>query len=93
MNKNEAEAIASLKNCLVDTKNWFVANNFKVNDGKNQLMYFSPRKEFNPSFHLSLGPVLVEPSSSVKSLGIIFDSKMSMEQRTNAVARSIYFHV
>ena len=93
VSKNEIEAMISLRNCLTDAMDWFVANNFKVNDDKTHLMYFTPRKEFNPSFHFTLGPEVIEPSFSVESLGIIFDSTMSMEGRINAVTQSVYFHI
>ena len=93
VSKNETEAMVSLRNCLTDAMDWFVANSFKVNDDKTQLMYFTPRKEFNPSYHFTLGPELIQPSPSVENLGITFDSKMTMEGRVNAVTQSIYFHV
>ena len=93
VSNNENEAMVLLRNCLTDAMSWFVANHFKVNDDKTKLMYFTPRKDFNPCFHFTLGPELIEPSSSIESLGIKLDSTMSMEARIGAVTQSVYFHV
>ena len=74
-------------------KDWFACNNFKVNDGKTQLMSFSPRKDFNPDFCFTLGSKAIKPSTSVENLGIILDPQMNMESRINAVTQSVYYHV
>ena len=70
-----------------------MANNFKVNDSKTKLIYFTPNKDFNPNYYITLGSAVIEDCTSVTSLGIILDPQMSMEGRINAVTKSVYFHV
>ena len=71
--KNENEALTSLQSCINDSKDWFACINFKVNDGKTQLMFFSPRKDFNPNFCFTLGSKAIKSSTSVENLGITLD--------------------
>ena len=91
--KTEHEALTSLNSCLNDTKEWFACNNFKVNDDKTQLMFFSPRKDLNPDFCFTLGSEIIEPSIAVENLGVILDSQMTMENRINTVTQSVYYHI
>ena len=93
VSKNESEALSALNNCLTESKDWFVANDFKVNDSKTKLIYFTPNKDFNPNYYITLGSAVIEDCTSVTSLGIILDPQMSMEGRINAVTKSVYFHV
>ena len=89
---NENEALNSLHTCLTDSNSWFVENNFKVNDGKTKLMYFTPKREFNPSYNFTIGSKIIKPSKSIKSLGVVLDQQLNMENRISTVTKSVYFY-
>ena len=82
-------ALKRLENCLSDIRQWMGVNKLKLNDSKTELIHLSSR--FRPSVPLSgvsMGDTTVVPSDTVRDLGVIIDSHMTMEKHVSNLIRS-----
>ncbi|PIK38386.1 putative RNA-directed DNA polymerase from mobile element jockey-like [Apostichopus japonicus] len=81
-----------LETCLEDVRKWMADNMLKLNDDKTDVIFFhskhSKRTTHLPS--LRMGNDVIPPSSSVRNLGVLFDSYLSMENHINLISRSCY---
>ena len=92
--KNAGEVLEHLQNCLTASKAWMIMNDFKVNEDKTQIMYFTPQKQLYSGQLLTFEPSSLEPPlTCIKSLGVHLDQCMTMENQINAVTKSAYFHI
>ena len=92
--ENQTLAVESLKQCLETTKEWLNANLLQVNDGKTEIIYFTPKKEMshvkNP---ILVGSSLVSPSDNVEYLGVNLDSLFNLERHVNKMTSNAYYHL
>ena len=72
-----------------------MADNFlKLNDPKTEFLLVGSRfRSMVPCSHIQIGDERVAPTTSAKSLGVIFDSGMTMEAHVNSVVRSAFYHI
>jgi hypothetical protein len=93
--KGAEEAMRKLEECIALIRSWMAVNFLKLNDEKTELLIVgSPYNLKNlklPELHIGDNHIL--PSSSVRNIGAIFDSSMTMEAHVNTVCRSAYFHL
>ncbi len=88
------EILGKVISCIQDIRSWMIRNKLKINDDKTEfLIISSPRAKlaFNPS--LKIGEVTVEPTSSCRNLGVLFDKHLSMESHIVNVCRCMMFHL
>ena len=72
------------------------ANKLKLNDDKTEAMIVGTRQKLSqlpPSLHLQLDNTSIPISDSVKNLGVILDSSLSMSNFVSATAQACYFHL
>ena len=83
-------------NSLTDIKNWMTTNKLILNDDKTEAMLIGTQPkllQLPPSLHLQLDNTSIAFLKSVKSLGVILDSSLSMKNFISATVRSCYFHL
>ena len=82
--------------CIAEVRSWMLANKLRLNDSKTKLFLFaSPwhaEAVSHLDIHLKIGGSVITPSS-IKNLGITFDSSLSMKSHVSALCRSINFHL
>lgn len=89
-------AIKRLESCIAEVKTWMTQNQLKLNDEKTELILVSSphHKQFVNNFPgLLIGDSVITPKSSVRNLGAIFDSLMSMEPHINNTCKLAYYHL
>ena len=81
--------------CMSDVKDWTIQNKLKLNEDKTEAMVLG-----KPSVladvkidSLSVAGCQVPLSSQVKSLGVTFDSGLSMKTHINNVCKGCYFQI
>ena len=71
-----------------------VCNRLKLNDEKTEPLVLSaqhrPRQEVN---HLHVSNERIQPSTSARNIGVIFDNYMSLEQHVAGVFKARFFHL
>ena len=69
-------------------------NKLKLNKDKTELLYLyskhNPQQSLPP---LHFGSDIIEPSSSSRNIGVVFDSTMSMLPHVKSVCKSAFYHL
>ena len=89
-------AAQRLLNCIEAIDRWMGSNRLKLNPDKIQVIWLSSRErlatlDFTP-LQLHDGTV-IEPSTSVRSLGVTFDSELTMNAHVNSVTRTCFYQL
>jgi hypothetical protein len=89
------EVMGRIQSCIGGIRQWMAANRLKLNDGKTDVINFS--SQFRPQSvimpRVKFGELIVDPSNSVKNLGVILDENLAMTEHINAVVKSAYFYI
>lgn len=91
----KSNALTLVEHCLTDIEKWMNENMLKLNSDKTEVMLFTSKhnaKHMN-SVVVRVGDTEIASVSSVKNLGVIFDSAMNMEKHVKNVCRSAYFQL
>jgi hypothetical protein len=98
--KNTGEyhrALATMEMCIEDVRLWMVQNKLKLNDDKTEFMVITSNHH-RPAFELlkptlTIGGASVSAAQSLRNLGSIMDSTMSMQGHMNNIKKSMYCHI
>ncbi len=82
-------ALSMLEVCISDIQVWMTCNYMKLNNDKTE----SFNKRRMPSVKVQVGSDIIELSETVRNLGLIFDSEMSMSNQVSALSRNVTFHL
>ena len=80
--------------CVQEINNWMILNGLKLNEKKTELLLLSSR--YRPSLSLEfvrVGSETIQPSSSVRNLGVIFDPSADMEDHIKKICKTRHFHL
>jgi len=88
-------ALHKLQLCAKDIKLWMNPNKLKLNEDKTE--FFIAASQHNIKFlknvTLDVCGTTIYPSSSIRNLGVHFDSKMTMSHHVSSLTRSLNFHI
>ena len=92
---NPLASLPKLSNCISDIRVWMIKNKLKINDSKTEFIVFrSPQaKQDLGSLSVYVGDSIIQQSSKVRDLGIIFDQFLSFDDYISSVCRSTHFHL
>ena len=77
-------SISKIENCLSDLDKWMALNKLKLNKDKTELLYLYSKHNPQQSLHpFRFGSDIIQPSSSSRNIGVVFDSTMSMLLTSN----------
>ena len=87
-------SMVKIENCLSDLDKWMALNKLKLNKHRTELLYFyskhNPQQSL-PSLHF--GSDIIQPFSSSRNIGVVFDSTMSMLPHVKSVCKSAFYHL
>ena len=88
-------ALLELSKCIQEIGDWMHCNRLQLNQQKTEFMVIASSHVLNtlPPLQLDLGHVCIQASSSVKNLGVIIDSTMTMSEQVNSICRGVNFHI
>ncbi len=84
----ETHQIEKLTECIVDIKNWMTSNFLLLNSEKTEVLIIGPKNPTcnNLEHYLTLdGCSVNSSSSSVRNLGVLFDSNLSFESHVSSI--------
>ena len=85
------EAIGRLENCISELQTWMNSNKLKLNSDKTEFFiagsYHGLRQL--PSLQIKVGQHSINPSATVRNLGVFFDEQMSMTRQVNSIISSV----
>ena len=88
------EALHAITSCISDIRSWMISKKLNINDDKTEfLITTSPKAGFSANLQLKIGQEIVLPSTSCKSLGVMFDNHMQMDAHISQICRTTHFHL
>ncbi len=84
------QALHLLEACLDELRQWMTLNFLKLNDSKTEFMIIGSKQQLSKVdvTGLRVGEATVTPVDSVRNLGVIFDSNLSMDDHITNVSRA-----
>ena len=88
-------AIGQMEKCIVSVQKWMLSHQLKMNDDKTEFLVISSKSIArgigSPSLHI--GDHQVVATSSARNIGVMMDSKASMEAHVLSVCKSSFIHI
>ncbi|XP_046554968.1 uncharacterized protein LOC124264272 [Haliotis rubra] len=88
-------ASADVTNCCTQIKEWMNINKLKLNDDKTECMLIGPSARCTQSglTVVQIGSSSIDVIRSVKNLGVVLDSELSMKQHVSQISRVCSFQL
>jgi hypothetical protein len=89
-------AVQRLLDCIAAIDSWMGSNRLKLNPEKTQVIWFGTRQRLAA---VSIAPIclldgtVIIPSTSVRSLGVILDSELTMAAHVSSVTRACFYQL
>ena len=87
------EATLKLERCIVDICEWMKNNALKINRSKTDFIVFGSKIDHQTLPPLTIGTDIIQPSETIKILGVTLDSQMNMQKDIAGTCRSVYMHI
>ena len=84
-------AQAKMERCIAQIRQWLSQNCLKLNDGKTELMVIgqpAQLKKITSDINITIGDSVISGSSSVRNIGAVLDSGLSMDEQIKNICRS-----
>ena len=92
-NNDWRDGLARIELCVSEIKGWMKQNMLKLNDDKTELIVFTSnyKQDLYNDLSITIGDTVVDCSSQVKDLGVIFDRVLSLRQHVSYTSRACRF--
>ena len=92
---NPLASLLKLNNCISDIRVWMIKNKLKLNYSKTEFIVLrSPHAKHDlSSLSVYVGDSILQQSSKVRDLGVIFEQFLSFDDFICSVCRSTHFHL
>ena len=92
---NSEHAMNRMEACIMDIKFWMAKNFLKLNDSKTEFIIFGTEQNISKVSKqiVSIGDARVQPSRTVRDIGAMLDSTLTMKSHVNSVTKSCYFQI
>ena len=93
-NNDWRDGLARIELCGSEIREWMKQNMLKLNDDKTELIVFTSKykQDLYNDLSITIGDTVVDYSSQVKDLGVIFDRVLSLRQHVSYTSRACRFH-
>ena len=94
-NNNWRDGLVRIKLCVSEIREWMNQNMLKLNDDKTDLIVFTSKykQDVYNDLSMTIGDTVVDCSSQVKDLGVIFDRVLSLRQHVSYTSKTCRFHL
>ena len=80
--------------CLRELNQWMLLNSLRLNNDKTELLVLHAKhRPKSPLDSITVGDDTVEPTSSARNIGAVFDDTMSFEEHVNELCRTAFYHI
>ena len=94
-NNDWRDGLARIELCVSEIREWMNQNMLKLNDDKTELILFASKykQDLYNDLSITIGDTVVDCSSQVRDLGVIFDRVLSLRQHVSYTSRACRFHL
>ncbi len=91
----ETHQIEKLMECIVNIKKWISNNFLLLNSAKTEVLIIGPKNHTSNNLEhcLTLDGCSLDSSSSVRNLGVRFDSNLSFYTHVSSICKTALFHL
>jgi hypothetical protein len=84
-------ALRQLENGILELQTWMNSNKLKLNSDKTEFFIAGSNHGLKhlPPLTLQVGQHVINPSATVRNLGVFFDNQMSMTRQVNSIISSV----
>jgi len=88
-----AVAIFKLSCCVEDIRSWMNQNKLKLNDSKTEFFIATSSQNMNrlTDTTIRIGTTEISPAATIRNLGVVFDSNMTMSSHITSLCKSVNF--
>ena len=81
----QLKALSAIEDCVAAIRSWMSEDKLKLNDDKTEFLLVDTKQQLGKVCikDIKVGCVEISPSSSVKNLGVWFDSKLNRSEHIN----------
>lgn len=94
--KTSKAQLSTLESCVSAVHNWMLHNGLSLNPAKSEAIQFSIGRGHSTVVDIAtvnVSGAAIQPTASVKSLGVRLDRHLSFDQQIDSVCKSCYFHI
>ena len=92
---NQTASVAAIENCVAELRSWMISNMLMVNDSKTEFLIVGSKQQLEnvniPFIHV--GEDQLTPVTSVRNLGVIFDSNLKMDMQITKTCQNANYHL
>ena len=92
---NQTASVNAIENCVAELRSWMISNMLMVNDSKTEFLIVGSKQQLErvniPFIHV--GEDQITPVTSVRNLGVIFDSNLKMDMHITKACQNAYYHL
>ena len=94
-NNNWRDGLARIQLCVSEIREWMNRNMLKLNDDKTELTVFTSKykQDLYNDLNITIGDTVVDCSSQVKDLGVIFDRVFSLRRHVSYTSKTCRFNL
>ncbi len=91
----ETHQIEKLIECIGDIKNWMRNNFLLLNSEKTEVLIIGPKNHTSNNLEhcLTCDGCSLDSSSSVRNLGVLFDSNLCFDSHVSSICKTAFFHL
>ena len=86
-------AITQLELCIADVCKWMTENAPRLNEEKTDFIIFAAHTNQYSTPSLCIGESVINPSESIKILGVILENRLTMQKHMTNICQSSYMHI
>ena len=89
-------ALARIETCIIEVAAWMAKNDLTLNAEKSQAIIFQTSKHRvnkQPEVCVEIAGHRIALSTGVRNLGVVFDSRLNMEEQVAQTAESCYYQL
>ena len=86
-NNDWRDGLARIELCVSEIREWMIQNMLKLNDASKY------KQDLYNDLSITIGDTVVDCSSQVKDLGVIFDRVLSLRQHVSYTSKTCRFHL
>ena len=94
-NNDWRDGLARIELWVSEIREWMNQNMLKLNDDKTELIVFTStyKQDLYNDLSITIGGTVVDYSSQVRDLGVIFDRVLSLRQHVSYTSKTCRFHL
>ena len=88
---------AAIENCVLAIQDWCASRRLQLNPDKTEILWFGSRsnlaKLHKDDMCVRLGSIVINPSETVRNLGMLLDCELTMRSHIARTASTSFFHL